>query len=940
MAKLNRFSTHCNCRTASMTRSCAISRLVTLIVCLGTGLLACGCSRAVIAEPSCRYEASVTLDWPKELANVVVDVAYRNNGRSSFNELVVRFNPLSEKQMFQVCHVNAGQAAPNPLLIEPWTRNGQVVGNHYVVRLTEPLKPGGVIRLQTVSRTAIKDRYGIKHLDEAWHPKIVHRSGQHWQVGVDEFASYRLVVGPLDRPVIPISGVIGDRLKLSGDRFQLIAEAENVPEFGMVFSHADHYVAATQDGVTVRCFYLKDRGQAERMLQVAQDVIAFYRQLYGFYPDRKLDLIAFDGRGFGGGPIGSNVVHVNKTFEQSEEDTCWAVAHEIGHQYWGWGQVADAHPELEWVCLGMGLWTDKQYMDARGMRGQDWTILDGYISAVAAGEDTSLGGSKGPGRRMNSNDLAHSKGYAVALMLEYVLGREALVQVARELLQRYAHKPVGQEQLRQVSEEVTGQDLQWFFRQWGHSNVWADFAIDDVRTQTRQGQQELIVSTISKGGAKMPLEVQAEYQDGSLVTYRAAWDQTQIVIPSDKPWRNIVIDPDCRLPDPDRNNNRMLNPTAPPAFTTLKIDPGDLNWGINFLKVHVRNNTLRKRELFVHVGGRQPEGIGFGMGRDHIVKAKREETLLHWYWIPPGHGTFDLQVKLRAPIDKSRPQDYPGFLKQFFPVSFAAPYRKCGDLNIVDWSAFNRKVYKGIGKVEPLECFGTAPVYVYCSPGTPAHADVKKILAQRHDALDRLQSFTGLKVTEPITIFFYPDAVTKRMFTLHEGNGLARGRSIHEIYNQTIRVSPSHELTHIIMSQLGDPPAMFNEGFAVYMQEDHPWRGRDVDVIAAKLAREGRLTDLKKLLAREEIGSQNDDGQVAYPQSGSFVGFLLGSFGKDKFLEAYARLQNGGSEQQQHNLAVIEEVFGQQLEQLQQRWRGSLMIGKTAPPKGREKQTR
>ena len=51
------------------------------------------------------------------------------------------------------------------------------------------------------------------------------------------------------------------------------------------------------------------------------------------------------------------------------------------------------------------------------------------------------------------------------------------------------------------------------------------------------------------------------------------------------------------------------------------------------------------------------------------------------------------------------------------------------------------------------------------------------------------------------------------------------GNTIVEIYNKAQKLDPYHETVHVLMRSFGSPPALFNEGFAVYMVQGKHIRG-------------------------------------------------------------------------------------------------------------------
>ena len=108
---------------------------------------------------------------------------------------------------------------------------------------------------------------------------------------------------------------------------------------------------------------------------------------------------------------------------------------------------------------------------------------------------------------------------------------------------------------------------------------------------------------------------------------------------------------------------------------------------------------------------------------------------------------------------------------------------------------------------------------IYVEKGSLAESEAEAIGRQREAALQEIEKLLGVTARQRIVLAFYSDADTKTRETGHIGAGLARNGMIVELYNSETRLDPFHELAHIVGRLLGDPPALLNEGFAVYASE-------------------------------------------------------------------------------------------------------------------------
>ena len=168
----------------------------------------------------------------------------------------------------------------------------------------------------------------------------------------------------------------------------------------------------------------------------------------------------------------------------------------------------------------------------------------------------------------------------------------------------------------------------------------------------------------------------------------------------------------------------------------------------------------------------------------------------------------------------------------------------------------------------------------------------------------------------------FPDAESKLVYFGHRGMGWAPGGNILvEIFNEKERVDPNHELVHIIAGSLGNPPALFSEGLAVYLQEGQKWDGFHIDAWAKAFDENKMLFPLSQIIAFSEIGSEVSKPAIAYPQAASIVKYLADRYGFNKLMQAYKELKRGGSEEiKESNKVAFSQIFGISIADLEKDW--------------------
>ncbi len=153
--------------------------------------------------------------------------------------------------------------------------------------------------------------------------------------------------------------------------------------------------------------------------------------------------------------------------------------------------------------------------------------------------------------------LAYNKPAAVLVLLrETVLGPELFDEAFREYIRRWSFKHPQPADFIRTMEDVTGEDLDWFFRGWVYENGTLDQAVAGVQVI----DERTVVTIENRGRIVMPLELRLIFRDGTEEFRNVPvddWSETgQFVLEiSEKRLRHVQIDPDGVLPDVDRSNN-------------------------------------------------------------------------------------------------------------------------------------------------------------------------------------------------------------------------------------------------------------------------------------------------------------------------------------------------------------------------------------------------
>ena len=232
-----------------------------------------------------------------------------------------------------------------------------------------------------------------------------------------------------------------------------------------------------------------------------------------------------------------------------------------------------------------------------------------------------------------------------------------------------------------------------------------------------------------------------------------------------------------------------------------------------------------------------------------------------------------------------------------------------------------------------FDTLSTEHFEVFAWRGSAGARQLAAIAERRELALRRIAELFAVPFAGRIRLVLYPDSATKTSQTGHVGSGFASGRTIIEIFNDSMQLDPYHEVAHIVAGERGSPPALLDEGFAVYVSQSlgadalkylgAP--GKTVTQVVCGYLRSNELIPLNRLFRFTDIGSDSTLPSIAYPEAASVTAFLIEQYGIERFRDLYARLRNTtNAVELRHNEEIFEATYGRDIAAIDRAWRAGL----------------
>lgn len=430
----------------------------------------------------------------------------------------------------------------------------------FQVRLPKPVPAGDSVTFrmtfhdvmpEVVARTGYKRDF---YMVGQWFPKVGVWWKNQWNchqfhASTEFFADFGTFDVKLTLPQDEIVGAGGDLISSvnnSDGTKTLTFHSEDVHDFSWTAS--PQYTAVenswTGSAGEVKIHLLMSPGNmatAPRYLKVLKGTLALYDQWIGPYPYDRITVVdpphgALDA----GGMEYPTLVTAGTTWWVPKGFLIPEVVleHEFGHQYW-YAMVATNEFEDAWLDEGINSYMEVKVMDA--LYGKQTSMLNFPFTQEGEAESqrTSYLGEPDydPLTRFawqfvgsgSYDGVTYGKTATVLLTLENMLGEAKMREVMHQYFLRYRFThPTGEDFLKTI-EDVSGQNLRWYFDQAVYGTNILDYEIDDAhsdrvkwwepeKSSGGSGNQEpyrTYVTVHRKGDFIAPVDVKVTFDDGS-----------------------------------------------------------------------------------------------------------------------------------------------------------------------------------------------------------------------------------------------------------------------------------------------------------------------------------------------------------------------------------------------------------------------------------------
>ncbi|GAA5094062.1 M1 family metallopeptidase [Chryseobacterium ginsengisoli] len=251
----------------------------------------------------------------------------------------------------------------------------------------------------------------------------------------------------------------------------------------------------------------------------------------------------------------------------------WGVTdHEFGHNWFP--MIVGSNERLfAWMDEGFNTFINElsteafnkgEYYDKKNIAQMGGYIMNDGFEPIMVGPDNMKENSIGV--------LAYFKpGMGLQILRESILGPEKFDKAFRTYIQRWAFKHPTPWDFFHTMENVSGEELNWFWRGWFINKWKIDQSVKNVKYVNGDFKNGAQITVENIGQLPMPTTVQVKFKDGTEQIVKLpieVWKRNKewtFKVDSNKEIDQVKLDPNSQIPDVDSKNNLWTSSQATPA---------------------------------------------------------------------------------------------------------------------------------------------------------------------------------------------------------------------------------------------------------------------------------------------------------------------------------------------------------------------------------------
>ncbi|MBV8846133.1 MAG: peptidase M1 [Bryobacterales bacterium] len=238
-------------------------------------------------------------------------------------------------------------------------------------------------------------------------------------------------------------------------------------------------------GVTTSFYVRKGAETADAYGEEFSKAMIYFSSLYGSPLKRNLTIVETES-GAPNGYSAPGLVFLAPG-AMAKEVNIKLVANQVARQWWG-TLVSPASRNHLWIENGLARYSELLYVDhANGSGAMQQQVHDTYVEALTVEQPPLIQSARLEDYSPEFWAATAGKGAAVLNMLRGVMGDDKFLALLKALPERFAYKSITTDDFRKLAEQISEQNLNFFFVNWIESSGAPEFKLDYTVFRTQKG---------------------------------------------------------------------------------------------------------------------------------------------------------------------------------------------------------------------------------------------------------------------------------------------------------------------------------------------------------------------------------------------------------------------------------------------------------------------
>ena len=267
-------------------------------------------------------------------------------------------------------------------------------------------------------------------------------------------------------------------------------------------------VKVNSEGVTTSLYFRQKQSMANTYGEETGKVMSFLTSLYGLAPQANLTLVETED----GTPNGFSAPGIIFLSPKGigNQFAARLMANQLARQWWE-TLASPINRDHLWLENGNARYAELLWDEhANGPSALEQDLHDTYVEAMTVDSPPLIQAGRLDDYSPEYWALTAGKGAAVLNMLRGVIGNDNFNKLMSSFTEKYGWQSVSTVEFRKLAEEISGQNLQYFFVQWLESSGAPEFKMDYTVFRTQKGFRVMGKISQDLDTFQMPVDLKIE----------------------------------------------------------------------------------------------------------------------------------------------------------------------------------------------------------------------------------------------------------------------------------------------------------------------------------------------------------------------------------------------------------------------------------------------